>query len=121
MYVGFRHLDEFYHHISITRKIDNGELYPLEGAMVLERLHEGIVIAKRKGRYKGKSMNSELHEQIRLKFTEGMNEMQIARALGEFNITCSNPIGYVVIVDQSAFENHKAIQLAALVPIATCL
>lgn len=50
--------------------------------MILERQREGIAIAKQKGKYKGKPVDLELHEQIRLKYSEGVNKMQIAKTLG---------------------------------------
>lgn len=59
-----------------------GGIYQFERAMMLERQREGIAIAKQKGKYKGKPIDLELHEQIRQKYSEGMNKMQIARTLG---------------------------------------
>ena len=59
-----------------------GGIYQFERAMILERQREGIAIAKQVGKYKGKPINQNLHEQIRLKFAEGMNKMQIAKTLG---------------------------------------
>lgn len=59
-----------------------GGIYQFERAMILERQREGISIAKQKGKYRGKPVDMLLHEQIRLKFAEGMNKMQIAKTLG---------------------------------------
>jgi len=59
-----------------------GGIYQFERAMILERQREGIAIAKAKGKYKGKPLNTGLHEQIRLKYSEGMNKTQIAKTLG---------------------------------------
>ena len=58
-----------------------GGIYQFERAMILERQREGIAIAKKKGKYKGKPVNADLHELIRLKYAEGMNKMQIAKTL----------------------------------------
>ena len=58
-----------------------GGIYQFERAMILERQREGIAIAKAKGKYKGKPPNTVLHEQIRLKYSEGMNKAQIAKTL----------------------------------------
>lgn len=59
-----------------------GGIYQFERAMILERQREGIAIAKQKGKYKGKPIDMPLHQQIRLKFADGMNKMQIAKTLG---------------------------------------
>lgn len=59
-----------------------GGIYQFERSMILERQREGIAIAKKKGKYRGKPVDMLLHEQIRLKFAEGMNKMQIAKTLG---------------------------------------
>jgi DNA invertase Pin-like site-specific DNA recombinase len=59
-----------------------GGIYQFERAMILERQREGIAIAKQNGKYKGKPVNEALHDKIRLKYSEGMNKMQIAKALG---------------------------------------
>lgn len=59
-----------------------GGIYQFERAMILERQREGIAIAKQQGKYKGKPVNESLHEQIRQKYSEGMNKMQIAKTLG---------------------------------------
>lgn len=59
-----------------------GGIYQFERAMILERQREGIAIAKANGKYKGKGINKELHERIRLMYSEGMNKMQIAKTLG---------------------------------------
>jgi DNA invertase Pin-like site-specific DNA recombinase len=59
-----------------------GGIYQFERAMILERQREGIAIAKQQGKYKGKPVNESLHKQIRQKYSEGMNKMQIAKTLG---------------------------------------
>jgi DNA invertase Pin-like site-specific DNA recombinase len=59
-----------------------GGIYQFERAMILERQREGIAIAKKKGKYKGKPIDLMLHEQIRMKYAEGINKMQIAKTLG---------------------------------------
>ncbi len=59
-----------------------GGIYQFERAMILERQREGIAIAKQKGKYKGKPVNQAMHDQIRLKYANGMSKMQIARTLG---------------------------------------
>ena len=59
-----------------------GGIYQFERAMILERQREGIAIAKQKGKYKGKPVDVVLHEQIRQKYAEGMNKLQIAKTLG---------------------------------------
>jgi len=59
-----------------------GGIYQFERAMILERQREGIAIAKAKGRYKGKQINKELHENIKQLYAEGMNKTQIAKTLG---------------------------------------
>jgi DNA invertase Pin-like site-specific DNA recombinase len=59
-----------------------GGIYQFERAMILERQREGIAIAKQKGKYKGKPVNEALHDQIRQKYAEGINKMQIAKSLG---------------------------------------
>lgn len=46
-----------------------------------ERQREGIAIAKLKGKYKGKPVNIELHENIRELAKVGTNKSQIAQKL----------------------------------------
>jgi DNA invertase Pin-like site-specific DNA recombinase len=70
-----------------------GAIYQFERSMILERQHEGIAIAKGKGKYKGKPANQELHAQIRRLFEQGINKMQIAKQLG-----CSRPTVYKVLI-----------------------
>jgi DNA invertase Pin-like site-specific DNA recombinase len=57
-----------------------GGIYQFERAMISERQREGIAIAKQKGKYRCKLVDVALHEQIRLKYSEGMNKMQIAKS-----------------------------------------
>ncbi len=59
-----------------------GGIYQFERSMILERQREGIAIAKQKGKYRGKPVNEALHDQIRLKYADGMNKMQIAKSIG---------------------------------------
>jgi len=59
-----------------------GSIYEFERAMILERQREGIAIAKAKGKYKGKRINQQLHNQIRELYTQGLNKTQIAKQLG---------------------------------------
>jgi DNA invertase Pin-like site-specific DNA recombinase len=59
-----------------------GSIYQFERAMILERQKEGIALAKAKGKYKGKPTNEVLHQQIRLKYAEGLNKAQVAKTLG---------------------------------------
>lgn len=59
-----------------------GGIYQFERAMILERQREGIVIAKAKGKYRGKQVNQQLHNQIRELYARGVNKTQIAKQLG---------------------------------------
>lgn len=59
-----------------------GGIYQFERAMILERQREGIAIAKQKGKFKGKPVNTELHERIKLLHTDGVNKLQISKTLG---------------------------------------
>ncbi|WP_286233688.1 recombinase family protein [Thalassotalea sediminis] len=59
-----------------------GGIYQFERAMILERQREGIAIAKAKGKYRGKQVNQQLHNQIRVLYKQGINKTQIAKQLG---------------------------------------
>ena len=70
-----------------------GGIYQFERAMILERQREGIAIAKAKGKYRGKRVNQQLHDQIRELYAQGVNKTQIAKQLGcvrarAFRILC---------------------------------
>ena len=60
-----------------------GGIYQFERSMMLERQRqrEGIAIAKKKGKYKGKPVNVELNESIRSLAKIGTNKSQIAKQL----------------------------------------
>ncbi|MEY8214032.1 MAG: recombinase family protein [Colwellia sp.] len=58
-----------------------GGIYQFERSMMLERQREGIAIAKLKGKYKGKPINTELNENIRALAKAGTNKSQIAKQL----------------------------------------
>ncbi len=70
-----------------------GGIYQFERSMILERQREGIAIAKQKGKYKGKPVNTVLHEQIQQKYADGMNKSQIALALGCARATVYKALG----------------------------
>ncbi|MDX2370955.1 MAG: recombinase family protein [Colwellia sp.] len=59
-----------------------GGIYQFERSMILERQREGIAIAKAKGKYRGKRINQQLHNQIRELYAQGVNKSQIAKQLG---------------------------------------
>lgn len=59
-----------------------GGIYQFERAMLLERQREGIAIAKAKGKYRGKPINLELHQQIKELIEQGINKTQVAKKLG---------------------------------------
>jgi DNA invertase Pin-like site-specific DNA recombinase len=72
-----------------------GGIYQFERAMILERQREGIAIAKTKGKYKGKGVNKQLHNQIRELYSQGFNKSQIAKNLG-----CVRATVYKALKDQ---------------------
>ena len=69
-----------------------GGIYQFERSMILERQREGIAIAKAKGKYSGKQINRELHEQILVLHEQGYNKNQIAK-----KVNCSRPTVYRAI------------------------
>jgi DNA invertase Pin-like site-specific DNA recombinase len=79
-----------------------GGIYQFERSMILERQREGIAIAKSKGKYKGKPVNEILHDQIRLKYAEGLNKMQIARNLG-----CARATVYKALAIKNVRANNN--------------
>ncbi|OBT04763.1 resolvase [Shewanella sp. UCD-FRSSP16_17] len=66
-----------------------GAIYQFERSMILERQREGIEIAKKKGKFKGKQPNKELYLKIQKLFDKGMTKRSIAIELG-----CSRPTVY---------------------------
>tara|TARA_R110000744_G_C19146355_1_gene538895 strand:- start:51 stop:599 length:549 start_codon:yes stop_codon:yes gene_type:complete len=59
-----------------------GGIYQFERSMMLERQREGIAIAKKNGKYKGKPVNEEVRDKIKELSSQGVNKMQIAETLG---------------------------------------
>lgn len=60
-----------------------GAISTFERQLLLERQAEGIVLAKQKGKYKGRKPTARIkHEQIKELLADGMNKSQIAKKLG---------------------------------------
>lgn len=66
-----------------------GAIYQFERSMILDRQREGIELAKKQGKFKGKQPNHELHKKIRDLFESGMSKRAISIELG-----CSRPTVY---------------------------
>lgn len=66
-----------------------GAIYQFERSMILDRQREGIEIAKKKGKFKGKQANQKVHQKIRELFESGMSKRAISIELG-----CSRPTVY---------------------------
>lgn len=66
-----------------------GAIYQFERSMILDRQREGIEIAKKKGKFKGKQPNQKVHQKIRELFQSGMSKRAISIELG-----CSRPTVY---------------------------
>ena len=71
-----------------------GAIYQFERSMILERQREGIEIAKKKGKFKGKQPNKELHHKIQELFKSGMSKRAISIELG-----CSRPTVYRALIE----------------------
>jgi DNA invertase Pin-like site-specific DNA recombinase len=66
-----------------------GAIYQFERNMILDRQREGIELAKKQGKFKGKQPNQELYKKIRVLFESGMSKRAIS-----IELVCSRPTVY---------------------------
>ncbi len=66
-----------------------GAIYQFERSMILDRQREGIELAKKQGKFKGKQPNKKVHQKIRELFESGMSKRAIS-----IELRCSRPTVY---------------------------
>lgn len=77
-----------------------GAVYQFERSMLLERQKEGIALAKEKGKYKGRSIDVDLHERLKAVLKSGMSIREAAKV-----VQCSTATAHKV---KRLMENEKA-------------
>lgn len=59
-----------------------GSVYEFERSMLLERQREGIALAKTQNKYKGKQVDTDLHDRIKKLLLSGFSIRQTAKTIG---------------------------------------